>query len=558
MSATINLARVREDRGYRDELRLRAQTDLFWLCYELLGYNKLTEADHRAVTNHYVQKDPRKPIFEQDTIKNRLHLDPRGTFKSTINMGDCVQWVIGFPENSGLLLSGALKLAQAFVGEVTQHFVKARGSSGSAFQELFPEFCIVPSEVRVGSYRAPHRQTARKDDTIMSGSMESAMSGWHFEWMKEDDIVDNRNAETPQGIEKTKKNRHINRKMLMPGGFRDTAGTRYDPFDAYGDDIAKARPGKIKILCRPALTLVSGERLTADAFPEEDECELTFPTLLSYEFLKESYEDDYSSFMTQYMNDAYGGKTVMFTSEAIAAATIDGESSPVQGAAHITWRFSYSGNPAMKYAGAAVGRMQMGRMFILEVVRGIWPPSVQARKVIELARKHDTRTVQIVSTPGSRHMEQHIHNAAIEAGYKVMLRWIPCDQDDGDRDLRLKSLEPMIATGRVYFSDEIAYMTDLIRQFTNFGMVEQNEIVECIARVCEALPRSIGVAPEEEDEDEQMELERQRDMHDRVYGVGRYAAPEAIAADVEEEVEEEYVLPTNPYALEDIMPGLRG
>jgi hypothetical protein len=558
MSATINLARVREDRAYRDELRLRAQTDLFWLCYELLGYNKLTEADHRAVTDHYVQKDPRIPIEHQDTIKNRLHLDPRGTYKSTINMGDCVQWIICFPENAGLLLCGSLKLAQAFVGEVTQHFVKPKGASGSGFQELFPEFCIIPSAVRVGSYCAPHRQTGRKDDTLMSGSMESAMSGWHFEWLKEDDIVDNRNSETPAGIEKTKKNRHINRKMLMPGCFRDTAGTRYDPFDAYGDDIAKARPGKIKILCRPALELLSGDRLTSECFPEPEECTLTFPSLLSYEFLKESFEDDYASFMTQYMNDAFGGKEVIFPVEEMNAAKVEEDEDPVQGPAKIVWRFSKSGDASMKYAGAAVGRQAFGSMFIIDVLRGIYNPSAQARKVVELAKKHDVRTVQIIDSPGARHVEHHIHNYALEVGYKVALKWIEYDQDEAARDLRLKTIQPLIATGRVRLSDAIVPMADLMRQFTNFGMVEENEIVECIARICEALPKSIkSAAAADDDDDEEFERARERDMHDRVYGVGRYAEQEAPPAPVED-YEEEAILQTNPYGLDDVMPGLSG
>lgn len=569
MSATINLARIREDRGYKAELRLRAQTDLFWLAYELLHYDRITESVHRAVVNHYVQKDPRIPIFEQDTVKARLHLDPRGTFKSTLNMADCVQWIICFPENAGLLMSGSLKLAQAFVGEVTQHFTLPKGVSGSAFNELFPEFTIPPSAVRVGSYTAPHRRTGRKDDTLMSGSVEAAMSGWHFEWMKEDDVVDNRNSETPTGIEKVKKNRHINRKMLMPGGFRDAAGTRYDPFDAHGDDIAKAKPGKIKILCRPAFTIdpdsayaeMYGLRVSAQAFPEEEEIALTFPELLSYEFLLDAYDEDYPSFMTQYMNDAHGGKEIIFNPEHLEKSTIDDNKMPVQGPALICWRFSSASDAAMKYAGAAVGRMANGRMHIIDAMRGIYNPSTQARRVVELAKKHDTRTVSIIDSPGARHVEHHIHNVGLELGYKLMLRWIEFDQDAGARDLRLKSIEPLIPAGRLLFSDEIACMTDMKRQFSNFGMVEQNELVECIARVCEALPKSIAHPDAADDEDEAMEREREKDMHDRVYGLGIHAQkaePAPSFEDIDAAAIADYTPQTNSYGLDDVMPGLSG
>jgi hypothetical protein len=569
MPATINLARIREDQAYKAELRLRAQTDLFWLAHELLHYDKISETYHREVTRHYVQKDPRIPVEEQDTLKNRLHLDPRGTFKSTINMADTVQWIICFPESAGLLLSGSLKLTNGFAAEVTGHFTLPKNASGGAFMELFPEFRITPSEVRVGCYRAPHRQTNRKEDTLMSSSIEASLSGWHFDWLKEDDIVDNRNSETASGIEKVKKNRHINRKMLMPWGYRDTAGTRYDPFDAYGEDIDKARPGKIKILNRPALKIVKGSayyekygaRLSADAFPEPDDCVLTFPELLSYDYLREAYDEDYSSFMTQYMNDAHGGKEIIFDPEHLAAAWNEETTDPVQGPALICWRFGSINDPAMKYSGAAVGRQSNGRMFIIDAVRGIFNPSTQARRVVELAKKHDARQVMIVDSPGARHVEHHIHNVALELGWKLLLRWQLFDQDAGARDLRLKSIEPLIADGRLRFSEGIGPQMDLTRQFSNFGMVEENELVEVIARVCDSLPKSIKHPDAPDDDDEAEELERARDMHDRVYGLGRHAAA-ANPAPTFEEMEaaelETYALPTNPYGLEDIMPGLSG
>lgn len=569
MSSTINLARIREDQAYKSELRLRAQTDLFWLCVELLHYDKLTESDHRAVTNHYVQKDPRKPVEEQDVLKNRLHLDPRGTFKSTINMGDTVQWIIGFPESAGLLLSGSGKLTNGFASEVTQHFVLPKFASGSAFQELFPEFTITPSEVRVGCYCAPKRKTNRKEDTLMSSSVESSLSGWHFDWLKEDDIVDNRNSETPSGIEKVKKNRHINRKMLMPWGYRDTAGTRYDPFDAYGEDIEKAKPGKVKILCRPALTLKPesdyvaeyGRRLSPQAFPDEDECTLTFPDLLSYEFLADAYHDDYPSFMTQYMNDAHGGKDITFDIETINASLIDEHRLPVQGPAQIVWRFGSSADASTRYAGAAVGRISNGRMFILEVVRGIFTPTMQAREVVDLAKKHDTRQVTIIDSPGARHIEQTIHNVALEMGYKLLLRWVEHEDDAAVRNDRMKAVEPVLSGGRLFFSESINCMVALRRQFSNFGMVEENEIVEVIGRVCESLPKSIkhpDADAEEDEQDQEMQREMERDAHNRTFGLGIHGAAVTKPAQWFEEPEEVYLPQTNSYGLEDVMPGLSG
>jgi hypothetical protein len=209
----------------------------------------------------------------------------------------------------------------------------------------------------------------------------------------------------------------------------------------------------------------------------------------------------------------------------------------------------------MRYAGAAVGRQSNGRMFIIDVMRGIFAPSTQALRVVQLAKKHDARQVTIVDTPGARHIEHHIHNAALAENYKLMLRWVENDDEPAARDLRLRSTEPLLSSNRLRFSDEISCMPDLVRQFTNFGMVEENEIVEVIARVCESLPKSIAHPEAVDDEDDAMQEQMDQDMHNKVYGLGVYAVREQPIYDVPEPDHEP---PSNGYGLDDIMPGLSG
>ena len=69
MADQIDIARISEDEEYKQELRWRAQTDLFWLTKFMLGYSLVTEKNHREVAHVFIRKDPRKPIAKRQWRK---------------------------------------------------------------------------------------------------------------------------------------------------------------------------------------------------------------------------------------------------------------------------------------------------------------------------------------------------------------------------------------------------------------------------------------------------------------------------------------------------------
>src|ERR1035441_567497 len=119
--------------------RFAAQTNLYFLCHLLEKYNQTTVFSHEEICNSFfVRKDPTFITFEQfanqyTDLKERLLLVPRGGFKSSIDMADCVQWIICFPEVTILVLTGVLSLANDFVGEIKGHFTLEEGGTTDLF-----------------------------------------------------------------------------------------------------------------------------------------------------------------------------------------------------------------------------------------------------------------------------------------------------------------------------------------------------------------------------------------------------------------------------------------
>ena len=256
--------------------RFLAQTNLFFLC-KLLGYNDMSAEQyvwtdgtihntHEEICNDFfVRKDPTKLTFKKfaDSYntavdkKERLLLVPRGGFKSTMNMVDCIQYVICWPETTILVLSGVLALANAFVGEIKGHFTleEAAGewlgvyglkkayrpktlSDGTPalFQALFAEHCIPEDDGRANVFQT-RAATQLREPTIFSASIEQSLTGFHVCVLKLDDVVTNENSLTVERLKAVNKQVSINQAMLHPYGFYDKIGTWYDSEDTYGQDI---------------------------------------------------------------------------------------------------------------------------------------------------------------------------------------------------------------------------------------------------------------------------------------------------------------------------------
>jgi hypothetical protein len=556
-------SQVEEDEKLREEGRLICKTNLLALCW-VLGYTKIDPEIHDEVLGFFLPRNLTKSVEEQGfgQLPKGTCLYPRGTFKTTIDEADSVQEIICFPLTATIFfLCANSKLADALVNNVALHFWKPKDASPTLFQALFPELCVGGQKdklIKENGFTVGLRQQNPpiKEGHVMGFSNEAGNSGWHCWRLKCDDLANNRNMKTETSQREAYRNYTINRKMLMPGGIEDRLGTRYSPFDPYGMELANSRPGTYRYVCKPVLRLKDGGRLEPNGFPDREEIDLLFEGLgLTYDYLRDEYEADYASFMTQLMNDAAGANEVVFPVEQMNRMTRDGEDMPLDGDVSIAWRMPSKGH-GFHSAAAAAGVMENGRMFIIDALHGVFRPSKLAMKVVQLAKKHGATRIDIEDTPGARHLEPAIQNYALTLGWPLHINWTPFEEA-GIRDQRIKALEPKLAASRVIFSKELAIAKKLNEQFTTYGMVDDNSLPDVVSRICSKLPDSIALQSEEADDDLAWEMMKQHDIYNRLHGAGPYAAPEPEEAP-EEEVDFGDSVQPNPWGLEETMPGLMG
>jgi hypothetical protein len=387
--------------------------------------------------------------------------------------------------------------------------------------------------------------------------VEASTTGWHPDVLIIDDIHTNRNSRNyPMRLRITKSYK-MARKILKPTGIELKIGTPYGVGDCFHDEVLNSKPGSYDRVYKPALRLRNGDRLTANGFPDEDEVELLFPTILSYEFLQEEYSGDaagYEVFMSQYMLDSYGAADIIFSEDEVLAAMIDETSLPLEGDVFMAARFPCS---SMQWTTttAAVSVLSGGRLYVVDVLQGRFKPSDLAKVLHAMARKHGVHSVRVEDSPGARTLDAVIGNYSLTTGWPLRIEWLEFEKDSATRDSRIRSIEAMIHSGRLKFSSGVKTRV-LVNGLIQYGMIDETGLPDVVARLTEYLPVSIASEFEGEDEDNGWEMMKQRDRHNMIYGRGVYAPAEPEPEEVQQEepgIEDQTHTSTG---LEIIMPGL--
>jgi hypothetical protein len=279
-----------------------------------------------------------------------------------------------------------------------------------------------------------------------------------------------------------------------------------------------------------------------------------FPTILSYEFLQEEYSGDFETFMSQYMLDSYGAADIIFSEDEVLHAMTDETRLPLEGDVYMAARFPCTSMKWMTTT-AAVGVLDAGRLYIVDVLQGRFKPSDLAKALHTMARKHGVHSVRVEDSPGARTLDAVIGNYSLTTGWPLHIEWLEFEKDSAARDSRIRSIEAMINTGRLKFSSGVK-TKPLVNGFIQYGMIDETGLPDVVARLTDSLPVSIASEYDGEDEDNGWEMMKQRDKHNMIYGRGIYAPAEPEPEEVEEEepgIEDQTHTSTG---LEVIMPGL--
>lgn len=529
-------------------LRRRAQTDLFFLGTKVLG-KPWVEQPHREMCEHFVHKNPDLPFYEQDALKERLLMEPRGSFKSTVDIVDAVQWTICFPDVRILVLTAADDLSTAFVDEYKNYFIFPEGADPTQFQKLFPDFRVAPGREKgpEGEFVCPARTRFRKEPTIWSASILSTLPGWHCDVMKSDDVVTDKNAEESRQREKVIRKLEAATKLVDPGGYIEYIGTPSHAGDAYGRLEEESSPGELKVLRRAAWWPKPGyEGQKPQNLPPEN-VELLFEKdaegtpRLSYKFLKRKSRQ--RDFVPQYLCIANEDDEITFPKDLLEQRTIGWEQLPKKLIYYISWDFAYSRQKKRDYSVGTVGALdEQNRLYIIDIYRERYLPDDLAFKVAESCRAYMPRLVLIENSNGAEFLVPTIRRQAEAIGLQILpLDIFKVDNKPDAKRVRISALQPLLKGGRLFFLDTVSYLEDLYREFNRYGSDSHDDIPDCVSHFQRILPLQPEAPPDPQAVALVFEKLREKELEDMLFGNGNYAPPPPPPSEPEPETPAEVV-----------------
>lgn len=528
----------------------RAQRDLYWLATELLGF-ALVEKTHRPITDDFfIRKNPevealnkknkwdwKLAVSKQSTIKRRVLLYPRGSFKSSIDQVDVVQWVVCFPNIRILVMTAEETLAVNFVGAIKKFFQVTQNVKLTRFQMLFAEHCVAATRREADN---EFTTAARKENpsggepTILALSLGMSTAGKHFDIGKFDDCESEANSGPKATAEQRKKvtaDILLRRYLIDPYGYRDFLGT---PYDQEGAMMALQAQQNIFLLRKPGWVVKEKSVGKSTAELTEDDVELLFPEdgngipRLNFENLLEAYKDDPYLFSCQILLDPKREEDIKFTEILLRSHIIPPESLPSPGTFRTfeSWDLAHTDGRGSDYSVGTIGYFdQMGRVFPTHVKRGRFDGNRLAFEIAHQAAQWRPERIVIESSGAVQFLYNDIRRELMQQGYaNCPVDFFKVDTSDGAKSTRARLLETYLTSDRFFLSDKIDIIEEIVKEFLRFKphTKRKDDIIDSFAHlIIQCMPANVEV-PKTEQQRREMEWDiyRQKVEHDRIYCVG--------------------------------------
>lgn len=503
------------------EVRRRCIFDIKWLAKYFLwdiislsttgeikpvADNIFLDPTYDVVFDMYVQKDPKTPIHKLSKVKTRVLLWPRGCAKSWSDHIDTVQWVLAYPHIRLLYLTAEASLSSGFVSEVKAFFV-LREDEPTLMNLFWPEYCCPEKDMRKGNvFTCPvwsRKKVKRKEATVTASSVGKTKSGQHYEVIKADDAVSDKNTETETQCQSVSEKLDLVENLLVPGGdgyFLQFVGTRYHEMDHYGKLVDKFQNnGEIEVVQEGPnwkklhnktfnVDIVIGracqikpeiiDKLSREGRPVtyqeagEEGCSLLVPNLITYSFFVGKFTKNERVTEGQLNQNPQTTSDVEFDRMMMLRATVPYQMLPREGPCCQFWDFAFSQKKGRDYStGASIIWTEEDELtskgektgnkktvgYVRKIVRDRFNHSTLAQAVVDLAVEEHPFVIGIEDAAGSRFLEPTIISTALRTRDARVIElcshidWVTPDNQIDAKRVRMRSMYPWISEGRLKF-----------------------------------------------------------------------------------------------------------
>ena len=510
--------------------RHKARIDLVWLSNVVLGYPDVSERvhgpilaalqkfpgatefhktvdDYRAAMEGKVLWEPKCKMdllppnegFEQS--RDNLILFPRGHIKSTlVTIAHSIMWILNYPNVRILLTTATETLVTSIIIEIRNHFIL-----NDQLRLLFPELCPVAKDGKVpdlgnlSGFTCPARDNNNKklgpggkEPTVLASTVGSAITGYHGDVQKSDDLVEKINSSSQNGIDEVirhagsmgdlleKYNTEDVEKPLK--GWTDMVGTPWDFSDLYqvrrNDHAARRTKG-----LPDAFNLV-----VRSAAPNWPEGPFLWPERMGYAALKEIEDDPMkgpAQLAAQYlMNPIVAGqgliddvKQLIWTPEKVMDQLLPRMS--LYAALDVAGMEDVKGHDS-DFTVLTVGGFANARLYVPFMLYGR-PP---VEEVIEWIFRVFDMFPGIVKLKIQKQALERVLLASLRREMSKRGRFLPIQAEPADnqqsKKSKIRGLRPWFQAGNIRFSDSLPYRTAIETEIKGFPKYRHDDILDTL------------------------------------------------------------------------------
>ena len=522
------------------EMRRVCITDVFRFGNEILGMDLHDQPHGRWSRELFVQKNPDllPEIYDWEDVKNaiagqfessdgqsirqRLLMSSRSSYKSSYNLIDLLSWVLVFGGDIRILMVSATQpLSRGFLKKFKSYWTVKNPNAPTLFQQLFPEFMLHSGETgQEKSFVSPMRRLDLIQPTLFSSSLESeGLAGERCDLLVFEDVAEISNSSTPEMREKTLLKFDMLRELLEPFGGLQVVGTPFAPGDIYSVMLEREEQRdekKLLVQINPCWWVKPGViKLPYDQTLTEDEVILMFPERLKFRELKDKLRENTNVFRQQslcmWVPDEEEGLRVHFDEDLLKAHVRPvGYFNPLPRILRVLAvdvAFSVS-----RYADfSAITTLDFLKdtstdrniVVVQDLVMDRFRPSDLGLQVVLAIQKHRPDRVLIERVGAWESLQSEIQkHAAVRSVALPFIYWKPTTIGGTNlksKAARIKAIEPLLARDQFWLTNAPGWTDSLIQQFVRFdGVTKSNSSRKddgpdaCALAIEMAMPRQEG------------------------------------------------------------------
>jgi predicted phage terminase large subunit-like protein len=409
--------------------------DLYQFANSVLGYEMLSITIHGRWAK----------TMQDEKVKRRLRLKPRGTFKTSLYTISYPLWrLIKDPDLRIAICSGNLENAIDSCQNIKRHILY-----NQKFIDIFGNLYDKNLPWTQSAFTIKGRMDFNKKENSITGiGFGTQMTGKHFDVIIADDIVNNDDRESPTIRKKKQRWFEDLISILEPDGEVLIVGTRWHFDDFYNYIINELNP-----------RLNGSEKYDIEIETAINETgEANFPEILPLEKLEMlKLEKGLVEFNSQYLNSPIAVGTQIFYEEDLKFFELN-TFTDLSTIAYLDP--SLGKNYESDYSALIIGMLDMdSNLNIVDAVIVKILPDSLLELIVSYCKKYNIKILGIEANSFQEYLVMDVEKRLKDSDVKVEKI-----KNMTNKEVRIQSIQPAIKSGRIKFRKDINKVYPILRE----------------------------------------------------------------------------------------------